>query len=151
LRRWDAVKRLQLVYHADDHALIRTAIDVLDDVTHNLAENMMNTAVSSALKGTGSKGPLRQTGPEAAAVGNNRADSPAAQYAADGTGPVQVSASLAYGQVVERRRNPASPAGTISGRPLRLSNYRSTGSKSARKRCAWMVEAGALEAGPAAD
>ena len=29
-----------------------TAIDLLNDVTHKLAENMMNTAVGSALKGT---------------------------------------------------------------------------------------------------
>ena len=31
---------------------IREKIDLLNDVTHHLAENMMNTAVSSALKGT---------------------------------------------------------------------------------------------------
>ena len=32
--------------------LIREKIDVLNEVTHHLAENMMNTAVRSALKGT---------------------------------------------------------------------------------------------------
>lgn len=47
-----ALNRLQLVYHADDHNLIRAAIDALNEATHTLAENMMNTAVSSALKGT---------------------------------------------------------------------------------------------------
>jgi molecular chaperone DnaK (HSP70) len=48
----EAVNRMQLVYHADDHTLIRNQIDVLNDATHKLAENMMNTAVSAALKGT---------------------------------------------------------------------------------------------------
>jgi molecular chaperone DnaK len=36
----------------DDHLLIREKIDQLNDVTHHLAENMMNTAVRGALKGT---------------------------------------------------------------------------------------------------
>ncbi len=48
----DAVRGLQSVYHGEDHHLIREKIDALNDVTHHLAENMMNTAVSSALKGT---------------------------------------------------------------------------------------------------
>jgi molecular chaperone DnaK (HSP70) len=48
----DAIRQLQSVYHGADHHLIREKIDVLNDVTHRLAENMMNTAVSSALKGT---------------------------------------------------------------------------------------------------
>src|SRR5580692_5671363 len=47
-----AINDLHTVYHGDDHHAIRDAIDVLNDVTHNLAENMMNTAVSGALKGT---------------------------------------------------------------------------------------------------
>jgi len=47
-----AVRELQAVYHQDDHEVIRTRIDALNDATHKLAENMMNTAVSSALKGT---------------------------------------------------------------------------------------------------
>jgi len=48
----NAIRQLQTVYHADDHHAIRDAIDVLNDATHKLAENMMNTAVSGALKGT---------------------------------------------------------------------------------------------------
>ncbi len=48
----DAVLALQTAYHAEDHAVIRAQIDHLNDVTHSLAEQMMNTAVSSALKGT---------------------------------------------------------------------------------------------------
>jgi Fe-S protein assembly chaperone HscA len=48
----DAINRLQLVYHSDDHELIRKQIDVLNDATHSLAENMMNSAVRGALKGT---------------------------------------------------------------------------------------------------
>jgi len=47
-----AVRELQAVYHQDDHEAIRARIDALNDATHTLAENMMNTAVSSALKGT---------------------------------------------------------------------------------------------------
>jgi Fe-S protein assembly chaperone HscA len=49
---FDAIRQLQTVYHGDDHHAIREAMDVLNDVTHKLAENMMNTAVSGALKGT---------------------------------------------------------------------------------------------------
>jgi molecular chaperone DnaK (HSP70) len=48
----DGIRELQTVYHGDDHHAIRQAIDLLNEVTHKLAENMMNTAVSSALKGT---------------------------------------------------------------------------------------------------
>jgi Fe-S protein assembly chaperone HscA len=48
----DAINRLQLAYHAQDHNVIRAQIDRLNEVTHSLAEQMMNTAVSSALKGT---------------------------------------------------------------------------------------------------
>jgi len=48
----DAIRELQRVYHSADHHLIREKIDLLNDVTHRLAENMMNTAVSSALKVT---------------------------------------------------------------------------------------------------
>jgi molecular chaperone DnaK (HSP70) len=48
----DAIRELQHVYHGADHHLIREKIDLLNVVTHHLAENMMNTAVSSALKGT---------------------------------------------------------------------------------------------------
>jgi molecular chaperone DnaK (HSP70) len=47
-----ALNELLVVYHGDDHALIRAKIDQLNGVTIKLAENMMNTAVSGALKGT---------------------------------------------------------------------------------------------------
>jgi Fe-S protein assembly chaperone HscA len=47
-----AIQDLQSVYHGNDHDAIREKIDALNDKTHHLAENMMNTAVSSALKGT---------------------------------------------------------------------------------------------------
>jgi Fe-S protein assembly chaperone HscA len=48
----DAIRQLQAVYHADDRHAIREKIEVLNEETHHLAENMMNTAVRSALKGT---------------------------------------------------------------------------------------------------
>ncbi len=48
----DAINRLQLAYHSDDHNVIRSQIEHLNEATHSLAEQMMNTAVSSALKGT---------------------------------------------------------------------------------------------------
>jgi Fe-S protein assembly chaperone HscA len=48
----DAIRELLSVYHGTDHHLIREKIDLLNDVTHHLAENMMNTAVGSALRGT---------------------------------------------------------------------------------------------------
>jgi Fe-S protein assembly chaperone HscA len=47
----NAVNQLLLVYHSDDYHLIRVKIDELNHVTMKLAENMMNTAVRSALKG----------------------------------------------------------------------------------------------------
>jgi molecular chaperone DnaK (HSP70) len=47
-----AVNELLMVYHSDDHELIRAHIAKLNDATMKLAENMMNTAVRSALKGT---------------------------------------------------------------------------------------------------
>jgi molecular chaperone DnaK len=48
----EALDELQLVYHGDDHRPIRASIERLDSVTRKLAENMMNTAVRVALKGT---------------------------------------------------------------------------------------------------
>ncbi len=49
----DSAKReLQSVYHGDDHHLITNKIEALNAATHTLAENMMNTAVRGALKGT---------------------------------------------------------------------------------------------------
>jgi molecular chaperone DnaK (HSP70) len=47
-----AVNELLVVYHGDDHLLIRAKIDQLNAATMTLAENMMNTAVRGALKGT---------------------------------------------------------------------------------------------------
>ena len=47
-----AVNELLLVYHCDDHLLIRSRIDQLNQATMKLAESIMNTAVSTALKGT---------------------------------------------------------------------------------------------------
>jgi molecular chaperone DnaK (HSP70) len=47
-----ATNELLVVYHGDDHLLIRSKIDQLNEATHTLAENMMNTAVRGALKGT---------------------------------------------------------------------------------------------------
>jgi molecular chaperone DnaK len=43
---------LILAYHHDDYILIRAKIDELNQVTLKLAENMMNSAVSVALRGT---------------------------------------------------------------------------------------------------
>jgi molecular chaperone DnaK (HSP70) len=47
-----AINELLLVYHADDHHLILAKNEQLNQVTLKLAENMMNTAVRGALKGT---------------------------------------------------------------------------------------------------
>ena len=40
------------MYHADDHHLIAAKIEEVNQATMKLAENMMNTAVRGALKGT---------------------------------------------------------------------------------------------------
>ena len=47
-----ALNELHMVYHGEDHLLIRNRIEKLDNTTRRLAENMMNTAVRTALKGT---------------------------------------------------------------------------------------------------
>ncbi|MCL5744037.1 MAG: Fe-S protein assembly chaperone HscA [Acidobacteria bacterium] len=47
-----ALNQLLLVYHSDDHLLIRAQIEALNQATMKLAEIMMNTAVRGALKGT---------------------------------------------------------------------------------------------------
>ena len=47
-----ALNRLLTVYHSADHLLIREHIERLNQATLDLAERMMNTAVSRALKGT---------------------------------------------------------------------------------------------------
>ncbi len=49
----EAAKReLQSVYHANDHRLINDKLDALNKATQALAENMMNSAVRGALRGT---------------------------------------------------------------------------------------------------
>ncbi len=47
-----AHNELLLAYHSDDHRLIHTYMEKLDKASLTLAENMMNTAVRGALKGT---------------------------------------------------------------------------------------------------
>lgn len=47
-----AINELLVVYHSDDYLLIRAKIDEVNNVTMKLAENMMNSAVRGALKGT---------------------------------------------------------------------------------------------------
>ncbi len=47
-----ALNRLLVVYHADDHRLIRAGVEQLDRATMKLAESMMDTALRTALKGT---------------------------------------------------------------------------------------------------
>ncbi len=47
-----AINELLLVYHAENHSLIHVKIEQLNQATLKLAENMMNTAVRGALKGT---------------------------------------------------------------------------------------------------
>jgi Fe-S protein assembly chaperone HscA len=47
-----AVNELLLVYHGGDHHLIQAKVEQLNQATMGLAETMMNTAVSGALKGT---------------------------------------------------------------------------------------------------
>ncbi len=47
-----AVNELLVVYHGDDHLLIRAKIDQLNEATQRLAETIMNTAVAGVLRGT---------------------------------------------------------------------------------------------------
>ena len=47
-----ALNELLVVYHSEDHLLIRAKMEQVDHVTHHLAEIMVNSAVSGALKGT---------------------------------------------------------------------------------------------------
>ncbi len=47
-----ALNELLMAYHADDHHLINAQIEKLNQATMGLAENMMNTAVQGALRGT---------------------------------------------------------------------------------------------------
>lgn len=46
------MNQLLLVYHSDDHLLIRAHVEQLNQVTMKLAEIMMDSAVRTALKGT---------------------------------------------------------------------------------------------------
>lgn len=46
-----ALNELQMVYHGQDHLLIRDRIEKVDRATRKLAETMMNSAVRDALKG----------------------------------------------------------------------------------------------------
>jgi molecular chaperone DnaK (HSP70) len=47
-----ALNELLVVYHGQDHLLLRRKIEALDKASRNLAENMMNSAINVALKGT---------------------------------------------------------------------------------------------------
>lgn len=47
-----AINQLLLAYHGEDHHLILAQMENLDKATLSLAENMMNSAVRGALKGT---------------------------------------------------------------------------------------------------
>jgi Fe-S protein assembly chaperone HscA len=47
-----AIRDLQNVYHGQDHHEIQAKIEALNEATQTLAENMMNTAVRGALRGT---------------------------------------------------------------------------------------------------
>ena len=47
-----AKRELQAVYHGNDHHALNAKIEALNHATTRLAENMMNSAVRGALKGT---------------------------------------------------------------------------------------------------
>jgi Fe-S protein assembly chaperone HscA/FeS assembly protein IscX len=47
-----AVNELLVVYHSDDHALIREKLDGVDQATQGLAEAIINSVAEKALKGT---------------------------------------------------------------------------------------------------
>ncbi len=47
-----AMNELLVVYHSDDHALIRAKIDGIDQATQSLAEAIINSVAEKALKGT---------------------------------------------------------------------------------------------------
>jgi molecular chaperone DnaK len=47
-----AKRGLLSAYHSDDHHVINEKIEGLNHATQSLAENIMNTAVRGALKGT---------------------------------------------------------------------------------------------------
>jgi Fe-S protein assembly chaperone HscA len=47
-----AINELLVVYHSDDHGLIRAKIDGIDQATQSLAEAIINSVAERALKGT---------------------------------------------------------------------------------------------------
>ena len=47
-----AVNELLVVYHGDDHLLIRAKFEVLNEATQRLGETIMNSAVAGVLRGT---------------------------------------------------------------------------------------------------
>ena len=47
-----SINELMVVYHGDDHLLIRAKIEQLDYATQSLAEAIMNGAIGKALEGT---------------------------------------------------------------------------------------------------
>ena len=47
-----AIRELESVYHGGDHHVLNAKIEALNAATQALAENLMNTAVSGALRGT---------------------------------------------------------------------------------------------------
>jgi uncharacterized protein YaaW (UPF0174 family) len=47
-----AINELLVVYHSDDHTLIRDKIDGVDQATQSLAEAIINSVAERALKGT---------------------------------------------------------------------------------------------------
>src|SRR5579863_5394375 len=47
-----SINELLVVYHSDDHLLIRDKIDQIDQATQSLAEAIMNSVAERALKGT---------------------------------------------------------------------------------------------------
>ena len=47
-----AINELLVVYHSDDHLLLRDKIDGIDQATQSLAEAIINSVAEKALKGT---------------------------------------------------------------------------------------------------
>ena len=47
-----SISELLVVYHSEDHLLIRDKIDQIDQATQSLAEAIMNSVAERALKGT---------------------------------------------------------------------------------------------------
>ena len=47
-----AIRDLQAFYHSNDHHAIHAKLEALNEATRNLAENIINTSIQSALQGT---------------------------------------------------------------------------------------------------